>query len=1359
MKHIFTTLLLSIVCIVNVNAQKWNPISSNSPTKAQATLISSDNNKTTFEVELGGFYSFAVNTPRGEANVIALPGSPTTFDAGQPELPSYAVPVIIDDMSETDYRITTSDYQDFHNIDVAPFKGHFSRSVNPDDVPYTYGQEYERDEFFPQYQASISEPYIIRDFRGQNIIVYPFAYNPIEKTLRVYHKITIEVYKTSKPGQNQLRRRSNTIRLDSELNELYKKHFINYQSTITRYTPIDEEGDMLIICHEGFLSAMTPFVNWKRTIGRPTTIVSTNTTGTTDSAIKNYIQTQYNTNPNLTYILLVGDVAQIPGHYVSAGTYSGYSDNWYGQVVGNDYYNDIFVGRFSAENTTHVSTQVNKTIHYERDLDQTATWLSIAQGVSKNEGVGQGHYGEGDYQHIDNIKDDLLAYTYTQFHRDYQNVSGVTSSAAIISQHINSGVGNINYCNHGSETSWGVFNYSNSHVNALTNDNKLPFICSVACLNGKYDYSIPCFAETWMRATNNSTSAPTGAVATLMSYISQPWLPPMYGQDEITDILVESYANNIKRTYGGISINGIMTILDIYGTSNSSAIGTYNTWNLFGDPSLTVRTKTPEVMTINAPSTLNTSATSYTLTATNANGARATITKNNQILGTAIITNGTATINVTGLSAGDATLCVFGYNKKTYISTITISTGGTAQMSATASASPTLIPAGASSTLSVNVTGGTSPYTYSWSPAASLNNANIASPTASPTQTTTYTVSVSDGSNTATSNVIVQVVTAPSNVNTTIQNTNNIRVSWNSASLASSYKIYRNGTLVSTTTSTSYVDSNLSSGTYCYQVSSVYNNVESPRSNESCQTITAPLTATASATPNTIPQGSSSTLNVNVTGGSAPYNYSWSPASSLNNANIANPTATPSQTTTYTVTVSAGGSSTTATVTVNVVRAPSNLTTTIQNTNNIRLTWNAATPANSYKIYKNGTFLSNTSSTSYIDSNLSPGTYCYEVSTVYNNVESPRSNESCQTIYATLDATASATPTTIAEGSSSQLQANVSGGSGAYTYSWSPANSLNNASIANPVATPTQQTTYTVTVSDGNTSTTASVTIQVVKAPTNLIVAFEDNKMQLTWSNAILYQSYKIYRDGSLIASNVAGNSFIDEDLEVQYETEYCYTVSAVYNNIESPQSSQACATATFECTAPYALIGNYYWNNTEEYGVSLSWEVDVNNVNNEYLDFFIIYHGNTLDEMNKVAETTYNSGNENQSYIHNVQEPGSHYYRVTAHYNYSSGDCESSHAISNNNPNADYVVVDVTSLSDNNATIKIFPNPSHGDINIEAEGIEEISLINSFGQRVLTRQMEQDNHTIHLKDYCPGIYMIMVKTKDNTFCQRIIIE
>ncbi len=61
--------------------------------------------------------------------------------------------------------------------------------------------------------------------------------------------------------------------------------------------------------------------------------------------------------------------------------------------------------------------------------------------------------------------------------------------------------------------------------------------------------------------------------------------------------------------------------------------------------------------------------------------------------------------------------------------------------------------------------------------------------------------------------------------------------------------------------------------------------------------------ASISATPSTICNGQSSQLSVTATGGTLFFNYAWSPAGSLINANTQTPTASPSITTVYTVTV------------------------------------------------------------------------------------------------------------------------------------------------------------------------------------------------------------------------------------------------------------------------------------------------------------------------------------------------------------------------------------------------------------------------------------------------------------------------
>ncbi|WP_114939741.1 gliding motility-associated C-terminal domain-containing protein [Mucilaginibacter endophyticus] len=66
----------------------------------------------------------------------------------------------------------------------------------------------------------------------------------------------------------------------------------------------------------------------------------------------------------------------------------------------------------------------------------------------------------------------------------------------------------------------------------------------------------------------------------------------------------------------------------------------------------------------------------------------------------------------------------------------------------------------------------------------------------------------------------------------------------------------------------------------------------------------------------------------------------------------------------------------------------------------------------------------------------------------------------------------------ICEGSSVTL--NASGGS---TYSWSPSTGLSDAGIANPVASPTDTTLYTVTVSNGTCTSTVQVQVNVLKKP------------------------------------------------------------------------------------------------------------------------------------------------------------------------------------------------------------------------------------------------------------------------------------
>ncbi len=664
MKKQLTFFLLLIVLSISAAAQSWTAITSNRPAGLQQELISSTNESIVIRFNVPGFFMRTVETPRGRESIISVPEMVPMLVAGTPDIPQYGVSAIIPDMALMQVRVISSKYTDFTNIDVAPSKGNFNRGIDPNTVPFIYGEVYNHDAFYPAIRSELQEPYILRDFRGQVVTIFPFSYNPIARTLRVYHEMTVEMYNTGIGGENQFHRSGLPERTDREFKHLYDRHFINF--SVTRYPIIQEEGRMLIISHGPFMAAMEEFVQWRRTIGRPTEMVNVATIGTTSTAIKNFVVNYYNTH-GLTHLLLVGDHQQIPSHSMSGG----FSDNFFGYITGNDSYNELFVGRFSAETPAHVTTHVDRIIHYERDITTADTWLNFGIGIARNEGAGQGHYGESDFQHMDFIRDTLLNFTYSTVYREYDgNVPGLpNTTAAQISQRINAGASIINFCNHGSVTGWSVANYSISHVNQLTNVNKWPWIWSVACDNGRFTTGT-CFAEVWMRATHNTTGEPTGAIGTMMSWISQPWVPPMTGQDEMVTIFAEGYANRIKRTFGGTSIHGSMRMVDQHGTSGRE---THDTWILFGDPSLTLRSDIPTPITVSHMPAILLGSSTFTVNA-NAEDAIVSITMNGQILGTAYINNGTATVNFAGPlnQPGEATIAVFGFNRVTYLEEVDV---------------------------------------------------------------------------------------------------------------------------------------------------------------------------------------------------------------------------------------------------------------------------------------------------------------------------------------------------------------------------------------------------------------------------------------------------------------------------------------------------------------------------------------------------------------------------------------------------------------------------------------------------------------------------------------------------------------
>ncbi len=668
MRKLFFVVAMLFSTTVLLSAQEWVGVSKNAPLRIQESLVSSSEDEIVIDVKVAGFFQSAVKTPKGKQMIISGEDMASMLVAGAPDLPMYPISMIIGNTAEMKVSVVESSYVDFENVEVAPSKGNFSREINPNDVPYTYGEMYQQDDFYPAQQAALDNPYILRDFRGQNVMVYPYAYNPVTKTLRVYTDLRLSVKKVSDNGVNKkvATRRSSSV--SPEMKASYERRFINFP-TNERYKFIEDEGEMLVICVDEYKEVVEKLVEWKNISGRPTTLAVTSETGELDE-LKAYISNYYNSNPNLTYVLLVGEYDNLPPYEIivtiDGMQYYTRSDNYYGRLDGEDNYEEVLVGRLSVKDLEDAQNQVDRIIYYERDIDTDATWLSRGIGMGSTEGYG--HFGEKDYQHIDFIRDTLLNYTYTEISQRYKGVNGYEPKAEDYAADFNKGVGIANYCNHGEELKWVMGNFDTQCVHNLTNDYMLPFIWTSSCRNGQFDVD-ECFAESWMRSVNPSTKAPIGAIGGMFSWISQPWQPPMYGQDEMVAILTE-WRGNYHHTLGGASLNGNMYILDM---SPEDRGNTHNTWILFGDPSMMLRTKAPEKMDVYCSSSyLMVGMTNYTVNA-DADFGIATLSKDGEIVASSYIKKGQANLTFPELTEeGMMKLVVVSYNKVTEVMDIEV---------------------------------------------------------------------------------------------------------------------------------------------------------------------------------------------------------------------------------------------------------------------------------------------------------------------------------------------------------------------------------------------------------------------------------------------------------------------------------------------------------------------------------------------------------------------------------------------------------------------------------------------------------------------------------------------------------------
>lgn len=121
---------------------------------------------------------------------------------------------------------------------------------------------------------------------------------------------------------------------------------------------------------------------------------------------------------------------------------------------------------------------------------------------------------------------------------------------------------------------------------------------------------------------------------------------------------------------------------------------------------------------------------------------------------------------------------------------------------------------------------------------------------------------------------------------------------------------------------------------------------------------------------------------------------------------------------------------------------------------------------------------------------------------------------------------------------------------------------------------------------------------------------------------------------------------------------------------------------------------------------------------------------------------------------IQNVNQ----YYKVTAVNTVAGGEtCESAYAMSVDGVH-DYVYMQTLGVSEASDNVNVYPNPTTGNLSIEAVGMSHVMVLNALGQVVYDALVDTDVLALDLGQYGAGMYMVRISTANETIIRKVSV-
>ena len=485
-----------------------------------------------------------VTTPMGQFTRLSLSPCGSTHEIGAPQLPVYRQHIEIPVCGDIEVIAIPTDSVVVSLSDLGATRPIIPvqpkrRKSDTTTHPFAYNAEAYATTRISQPIVSIVPIGIARSRQLARIEISPVTYNPSQGTITVYSDIDITLrYKDVDADATQHLSLYSTPSYPAPTNTIALTTGKAVKG-ITHHAPMR----YIIISAPMFRGHLDQLVEWKRQQGYLAEIYYTDNpaVGKTIASIRAFLKQQYtaatHSNPAPDYVLLVGDIDQLPSfrtritdNGITGGT-AHITDLYYFTWT-DDVVPDCLYGRLSANSIEELQPQIDKTLYYEKydfsDPSYLATSILVAGYDAKQ---------PDDFAYT--ISDPAMDYVASRFITPangfattyyYKNDVNIVPRGATVAGNCQDastatnlrrlyaqGFGWINYSAHGVERGWTAPQFNTTQVPAMNNYGKPSIMIGNCCLTNHFNTQT-CFGEALLRKGDLS-----GAVAYIGAINSTFW--------------------------------------------------------------------------------------------------------------------------------------------------------------------------------------------------------------------------------------------------------------------------------------------------------------------------------------------------------------------------------------------------------------------------------------------------------------------------------------------------------------------------------------------------------------------------------------------------------------------------------------------------------------------------------------------------------------------------------------------------------------------------------------------------------------------------------------------------------------------